>query len=274
MSATLRSSYPLACLTALALLTGVARAEQGRTTPGLVIETGARTAYCDQLVFSPNGNHLLAVGEDKVLRRWDVTARGFLKAESINVRWPIQREARGSIFSVDYDRAGGRVAFAGYGLKTGLVATARLTPTGGEIESVCDPVPSPEVNWAVSFSPDGEYVLYGNETGEIYRWKPGTKEMPTLFASSRAKSRAANRVRLLAFVGAQKFVTVTMDGEVREWDVAAPNAAPARSPPRRSCCPTPTAPSPCGPWRSTATATRSRSAATRRRSWAPRTSCG
>src|SRR4051794_17449386 len=175
MSALLRFSYPLACLAALGLPAGTARAEAGRTTPGLVVETGARTAYCDQLAFSPDGTHLLAVGEDKVLRRWAVSAGGFLRAESINVRWPVQREARGSIFAAAYDRAGGRVAFCGYGLKTGLVATAEFTPSGGHIQSVVAPPPSEQTNWAVSFSPDGKYVVYGNDLGEVFRWETAVK---------------------------------------------------------------------------------------------------
>ncbi|MGL4551136.1 MAG: WD40 repeat domain-containing protein, partial [Gemmataceae bacterium] len=222
-----RLSHLLICLALLGLTAGPVCAETGRTTPGLVIETGARTAYCDQLLFSPDGTYLLAVGEDKVLRRWGVSAGGFLSAQSFNVRWPILREARGSIFAAAFDRTGERVAFAGFGVKNGLVATARLNGAG-RIEAVCDPVPSTETNWSVAFAPDGRHVAYGNDTGEVYLWEPGTKVQPTLFAASKAKTRATNQVRLVAFTGPRKLVTVTADGVVREWDASAPGSAPAQ----------------------------------------------
>lgn len=211
------------CVIGLFGFASLAHAQKGRTTPGLVIETGARTATCDQLLFDPTGSYLLAVGEDKVLRRWPVGAEGFLQAQSLNVRWSIQREARGSIFTAAFDRTGQRVAFAGFGVQTGLVATARLGGETPQIESVCEPVPSPETNWAVAFSPDGRFVYYGNDIGEVYRWEPGSKVRPTLFTASRAKSRTTNPVRLLSFIDERSFVTVTADGAVRLWNATDPD---------------------------------------------------
>jgi urea transport system permease protein len=61
---------------ALPGLAGAAPAEESvehpgrreRSTPGLVLETGARTAACDVLTFTADGKHLLAAGDDKVVR--------------------------------------------------------------------------------------------------------------------------------------------------------------------------------------------------------------
>src|SRR5436190_11286417 len=50
---------------------------QKRYTPGLVLETGARTGSCDALLFSENGDQLLATGDDKVVRFWDVGPDSF-----------------------------------------------------------------------------------------------------------------------------------------------------------------------------------------------------
>src|SRR5262249_8095785 len=52
-------------------------AQAPRSTPGLVLATDGRTATCDILVFTPDGARLLAVGDDKVVRRWIMTDTGF-----------------------------------------------------------------------------------------------------------------------------------------------------------------------------------------------------
>src|SRR5262249_45909794 len=102
-----RSSFVLAALSVLTtgLLNGAAHAQGGRPPPRLVIEHGARNATCDELLFRPDGGQLLAVGEDKVVRRWGVGAEGFLDDRSINIRWPILREQRGSIFCMAYSNS-------------------------------------------------------------------------------------------------------------------------------------------------------------------------
>src|SRR5689334_4169849 len=48
-------------------------AQAPRSTPGLVLATDGRTATCDVLAFTPDGSRLLAVGDDKVVRRWIMT---------------------------------------------------------------------------------------------------------------------------------------------------------------------------------------------------------
>lgn len=227
-----RSPFSVAALTLLAvgLLHGAARAETGRNTPGLVIDTGARHATCDQLLFRADGSQLLAVGEDKVVRRWKVGLNSFLDEKSINVRWPILREQRGSIFCMSYSHNGHRLAVGGFGVKNGLVAVLKLANDGGQVETVLSPVPSTQVNWAIAWSPSDRYVVYGNEAGELYRWEPGTPGA-TLFAASRAKKDARglpvpNRVRLIEFLDNNHFLSVAMDGTVRTWDVRSPAVAP------------------------------------------------
>src|SRR5687767_4598856 len=66
------------------------RSRREYLTPGLILETGARTAACDVLLFTKDGKHLLATGDDKVVRTWDVTDKGLVTSKEYPVlRWPI-----------------------------------------------------------------------------------------------------------------------------------------------------------------------------------------
>src|SRR5437660_12178322 len=70
-------------------------------TPGLVVETGARRGACDVLRFTPDGNHLLAVGDDKVVRSWKFSPAGGLQPAEIPIlRWPSWHEGRGNMYAL------------------------------------------------------------------------------------------------------------------------------------------------------------------------------
>ncbi len=202
------------------------RADAGRTTPGLVIETGARHAVADGISFSPDGAELFAWGEDKVIRHWPVGLSGFLNKRSSGLRWPILREQRGSVFTLAHSHDGKRVAVAGFGVKTGLVAVIDKKATPGTAGEIPANLPSAAVNWSIAWSPDDRHVVYGNDAGMIVRWTPGGKDDPVRFASS-GKGDTVNPVRLLAFTGKDTFLSVTADGKVRRWDRNDPSAAPS-----------------------------------------------
>src|SRR5262245_50316875 len=85
-----------------------------RARPELVLETGGRTGVCDVLTFTPDGKHLLAAGEDKVVRVWKVTEQG-LEPDRV-LRWPVFREFRGQIYALALDSRGRQVAVGGDGV--------------------------------------------------------------------------------------------------------------------------------------------------------------
>lgn len=92
---------PLLCIPSLAYAQPTNYEEhpgrRERNTPGIVLETGARTAACDVLRFSKDGKHLLAAGDDKVVRTWAVGRDGALSVDTLpTLRWPIFRESRGT----------------------------------------------------------------------------------------------------------------------------------------------------------------------------------
>jgi WD40 repeat protein len=191
---------------------------RGRTTPGLVLETGARHASCDILEFTPDGNKLLAAGDDKVVRVWPVGKTTLDYRDGRILRWPIYREQRGGIFSLAQSPADGgkRLAIGGFGIITGMLFV--LDRDDGEIKQYLDQPSSTQVVWSIAWSPDARYIVYGTSTGEIFRWDVGGRaRAPVLFAGT--GGRTTNRVRSIAFVDASRFVYVTEDGRVHLRDV-------------------------------------------------------
>jgi WD40 repeat protein len=197
---------------------------RGRTSPGLVLDTGARTATCDKLVFTPDGKELLAVGDDKVVRIWEVNDSRFINHRSRTLRWPIYREQRGGIFTLGLspDRGVPRIVIGGWGILNGYLAV--LDRKSGNIENAIDDPPTSEVTWSATFSPSGLYVVYGTDNGNLFRWDLKAKAKPSHFKES--GSDVINRVRLISFVDETHFLSVAQDGFVREWDLTNLDAAP------------------------------------------------
>ncbi len=213
---------PWAALAALLLLAPPqAHADAGRTSPGIVLDTGARHSAADGVAFSPDGSELFAWGEDKVIRRWPVVRDGFGPGRPAGLRWPIFRDRGGSVFALAFSPDGRRLAVGGFGIKPGLVAVIARDGTAGSEGATPATLPSAAVNWSVAWSPDGKHVVYGNDDGQVFRWTPGSRAAPTPFSARTPE----NPVRLLAFTGKDTFLSVAADGVVRRWSVSAPGRA-------------------------------------------------
>ena len=197
-----------------------------RSTPGLVLASDGRTAACDALTFTPDGLHLLATGDDKVVRRWIVDEQAFSSRKLAPLRWPIYREQRGCIFALALSPLpGDSVAIGGFGLRTGSVCV--LNRSTGAVEHSLSRVGSRHATWAIAFSPSGKHVVHGTGAGEVYVWNIGAGEK-TARRLPDSGGRGLNLVRLLAFLSADtdetRFVCVTQDGKVRLGDAARPSA--------------------------------------------------
>jgi WD40 repeat protein len=200
-----------------------AQDRRGWTTPGLVLETGARTATCDALTFTADGSELLAAGEDKVVRAWPLGADTIRREAARVLRWPTYREQQGSIFALALSPDGRQVAVGGHGVYPGMLMVLDRR-TGAVRHVLLEPLTT-EVTWAIAWSPDARYVVFGTEGGQLFRWEPGQKR-PVRFAASPAGSH--NRVRLLAFLDGRRFLAVTRDGQALEFDAEAPAKAGRR----------------------------------------------
>ncbi len=195
------------------------------TTPGIVIETGARHATCDALVFTKDGKQLLAAGDDKVVRTWPVGPKSFSSHQSKVFRWPIFREQLGGIYALALSRDERKIAIAGYGMKPGMVAV--LDRSTGAIEHIIENPPTGNVTWSIAFSPRGDFVVYGTGSGELFAWNlsKGEKEIVKLAPGSPGKT---NRAIFVQFLDDDTVLFVTQDGRIREWNVRSGGKSPTR----------------------------------------------
>jgi WD40 repeat protein len=205
----------------------VQKDRQGRTEPGLVVETGARMATCDQLTFTADGKRLLAAGDDKVVHSWPVTLRG-LDADGVQtLRWPTWREQRGSIYALALSPDNGHVAIAGVGVRTAAVAV--LNRTTGKVEGALTDVRGVSKSIrAVAFSPDGESVAYGPTDGSVWLWRwrsARANDARRLGARPPRDGKETNVVRFLTFLDATHVLSVAEQGEAVRWDVDRPGSA-------------------------------------------------
>src|SRR5690606_7659871 len=93
-----------------------------RQDPELVLNVNGRVAACDALQFTPAGDRLLAVGDDKVVSIWPYAEKKLNQPAFKQRRWPVWREQRGAIYAMDVDPQGKRVVIGGLGPKTTTVA--------------------------------------------------------------------------------------------------------------------------------------------------------
>lgn len=169
-----------------ALLASAAAAQQfdrrARDEPEVVIEAGGRVGTADVIRFTPDGNFLLAGGDDRVVRVWPHSAGG-LDANPRNarvLRWRGWRDQHGGVKCLSPSPDGTRVAVGGYGLKVNSVAildrdtgaTAAITwpraAEGGYRDAVD----------AVGFHPDGRRVGFGTADGTLWLWDPVKLDRP------------------------------------------------------------------------------------------------
>lgn len=225
----------LACTLAVSIWAGIglgpADAQEARRlfqTPGLILETRARIGPCDVLLFTPDGKHLLAVGDDKVVRIWKVTDSGLDAAGVQALRWSIFREHRGNMYAMDLspDAEARYVAVAGFGIRAGSVAV--LDRFTGEIKHALtkDTTTDGHSVWSIAFSPSGNQIAYGTEDGGVLLWDLARPGAPVRLGKHEGKE-AFNYVRLVTFLAEDRIVSVAQNGQVCQWDTARPGAAPA-----------------------------------------------
>jgi WD40 repeat protein len=196
----------------------------GRTEPGLMVETGARMAPCDALLFTADGRRLLAAGDDKVVRSWQFGPRGLDPRSVQGLRWPTWREQRGAIYALALSPDNQFVAVAGLGVRTAAVAV--LDRASGKIVAALTDVRGlNNAIRAIAFSPDGNAVAYGPTDGSVWVWNWNSaraNDARRLGIRPGRGGRGINIVRYLTFTDARHVLSVAEEGQVILWDLERP----------------------------------------------------
>jgi len=201
--------------------------------PEIRVRADGRNGVCDVLTFTPDGNELLAVGEDKVIHRWGVGGAALRSTKPIY--WNTFREQRGSIYAMALsttDPAQTLVAIGGNGklnpdvavfdLKTGelLGAVTPLCPQPGEYAA------ARQVVWSLAFHPKNTELAIGDELGNVWvcplvGGKPVTAQSKRVVAG---KAVVAHDLRVVwvGYTADARLVYAKRDGGVYVVGQAAP----------------------------------------------------
>jgi WD40 repeat protein len=202
---------------------------------GLVLNTRAATGSHDVLMFTPDGKHLVACGDDKVVRIWKCGEHGLDTEQVEFLRWPIFREHRGQIYALalspDRDGPDGGpryAAFGGFGIRSGTAVV--VDRADGSIKHGLTRQQFEKGNlghsiWAMAYTPSGKQVVYGTDRGSIWLWNLASGRENDVTLLGRHPSRPAgqkNYLRLLHFRDARTLVSVAEDGQALQWDLDRP----------------------------------------------------
>ena len=139
--------------------------------PLLALEAGGHTAFVGKVFFTPKGDRVITVGEDKAVRIWDPRTNETVKT----IRFPAGPGKEGSLLAAALSSNGKMMAVAGEPLKgtpKGKVPIYIIdAETGAQLRQIAGATAA--VN-AMHFSNDGKMLVIGNDDGALQVFNPFT----------------------------------------------------------------------------------------------------
>ena len=208
-----------------------------RDEPEVVLNAGGRYGTADVLQFTPDGKELLAAGDDKVVRQWNVRPTSLEALPNRTLRWPAWREQRGGIKSFALSPDATKVVVGGFGMRVSAIAV--LDRVNGNLDAITWPeARKGKDNFnavtAVAYHPDGKRIAFATADGSLFFWTP--QKLAKAETDGRIWS-APHRVgrherlnpmlgtsefnlpRLIFFAGDSTLISVAQSGEVLSCDV-------------------------------------------------------
>lgn len=205
------------------------------TQPVLVFQSGGHGAPVQALVFTPDGDHLLSAGMDKLVNVWTVRERP--PRLSRTLRPPIWRGRRGAAYALALSPVaveGQRtLAVAGYGVESqyGNIGLYHYPgrnglPTGdlvGQLASgeaaAAAPAAGPgghtNVVRCLAFDPTGRYLASGSNDLTVRVWDMTARRTVAVLRGH------TGPITALAFVfGGRRLITTGPDGTLLLWDAS------------------------------------------------------
>jgi WD40 repeat protein len=198
---------------------------RGMRDPGLIIDLKGPSGEVDVLRFTPDGKTLLSAGDDKGVHTWAVEPRRLRPGPTL--RWSRWRNQRGAIYTMALspDRDARLVAVAGCGVYNTNSAVAVFERRTGRVVHALRELPSStDTLWALDFSPAGDRLVIGGERGGVWVWRLGEPKAQRI-GRHEGKEREP-WVRLVAFLDADRLLSVPQKGDALLWDLRRPGARP------------------------------------------------
>jgi WD40 repeat protein len=144
--------------------------------PRIVINSMGHSAKINNLMYTPDGQQIISVSEDKTIRMWNATSGEMLKKfeSQIGDGW------EGIFYASDLSTDGKLLAVAGYPVSTEKENYIIVIDVVKGTQVATATVGSPDVINAVGFVFDGKYLVSGGDDGTLKIYSVGTGSTLTL----------------------------------------------------------------------------------------------
>ncbi|MCS6864197.1 MAG: caspase family protein [Gemmataceae bacterium] len=178
--------------------------------PLLILDAGGHTDLIGKVFFTPQGDRVITVGQDKAVRIWDPVTNETLKT----IRFPAGPGREGSLLAAAMSRSGKRLAVAGEPvgkLIPGKVPIYIIDPETGAMAGAPLEVGMSTI-LTLHYSNDGKWLGVGCDNGYIQLVnvanRTSLKERPSPAPVLEVKFNPNPKAQILACLGADNFVQI------------------------------------------------------------------
>jgi uncharacterized caspase-like protein/WD40 repeat protein len=185
----------------------------------LDLDAGGHRGTVKDMAFTPDGELLVSVSDDKTIRVWDWRSGVTLRT----IRGYLGDGHDGKVFAVAVSPDGKTIAAGGYFGK-GLGADPpygdlRLFDLAtGRMKAI---LPGNELAvYAVAFSPDGTRLAAGGQDGFVYLWRKDDAVATGWTAETKLDGDSLHIQRIAFANGGSRLAATTTDNGIRLWDLS------------------------------------------------------
>ncbi len=191
--------------------------------PRLRIDSGGHIGVVHALAFTPDSVRLCSAGTDKTVEVWNTSALArdltAVYLHERTIRWQVARGPLGHVYALAVDPKEGLIAMAGHGAMTSLGEILLVDPKTGRLVRALEG--HHQTVSSLDFSPDGQWLVSADLSGQTILWHRGEWKPETLYEPDEkqygpaiAKQIQASGVekRLAIFAGKDRVLVPIYDG--------------------------------------------------------------